>query len=125
LKRHQGKSSLGEKAQLIGDQFREATGNTTTENEPESPLRVTRISPKPKSCHLLLIPSTLTTRSTMAGLRMGWGSVLLALGLLLVVLPGKAAAFGAGNIPSIAQVEGHNWRHGGARSLGDVGKSDS
>ncbi|KAL2259653.1 hypothetical protein VTK26DRAFT_6612 [Humicola hyalothermophila] len=48
----------------------------------------------------------------MAGLRMGWGSTLLVLALLLVVLPGKAAAFGAGNIPSIAQVEGHNWRHG-------------
>ncbi|KAH6620684.1 heterokaryon incompatibility Het-C [Chaetomium sp. MPI-SDFR-AT-0129] len=48
----------------------------------------------------------------MAGLRMDWGSTLLVLGLLLVVLPGKAAAFGAGNIPSIAQVEGHNWRHG-------------
>ncbi len=44
---------------------------------------------------------------------MGWGSALLVLGMLLVVLPGKAAAFGAGNIPSIAQVEGHNWRHGG------------
>ncbi|KAL2134053.1 hypothetical protein VTI74DRAFT_1109 [Chaetomium olivicolor] len=48
----------------------------------------------------------------MAALRMGWGSTLLALAILLVVLPGKAAAFGAGNIPSIAQVEGHNWRHG-------------
>ncbi|KAK4239053.1 heterokaryon incompatibility Het-C [Achaetomium macrosporum] len=48
----------------------------------------------------------------MTGLRMGWGSALLVLALLLVVLPGKAAAFGAGNIPSIAQVEGHNWRHG-------------
>ncbi|KAK4042733.1 heterokaryon incompatibility Het-C [Parachaetomium inaequale] len=48
----------------------------------------------------------------MSGLRMGWGNALLVLGLLLVVLPGQAAAFGAGNIPSIAQVEGHNWRHG-------------
>ncbi|KAM7199556.1 Heterokaryon incompatibility Het-C [Rhypophila sp. PSN 637] len=48
----------------------------------------------------------------MAGLRMGWGSILLAVTLVLVVMPGKAAAFGAGNIPSIAQVEGHNWRHG-------------
>ncbi|KAK4108647.1 heterokaryon incompatibility Het-C [Canariomyces notabilis] len=48
----------------------------------------------------------------MAGLSMGWGSTLLVLALLLVLLPGKAAAFGAGNIPSIAQVEGHNWRHG-------------
>ncbi|KAL2020771.1 hypothetical protein VTK56DRAFT_7969 [Thermocarpiscus australiensis] len=48
----------------------------------------------------------------MAGLRMGWGSALLVLALLLIVLPGRAAAFGAGNIPSIAQVEGHNWRHG-------------
>ncbi|KAF4126400.1 Heterokaryon incompatibility protein Het-C [Geosmithia morbida] len=45
----------------------------------------------------------------------GWsrgGGLLLALAICLVVLPGKASAFGAGNIPSIAQVEGHNWRHG-------------
>ncbi|KAK0612846.1 heterokaryon incompatibility protein Het-C-domain-containing protein [Bombardia bombarda] len=48
----------------------------------------------------------------MASLRMGWGSMLLAVALLLVMMPGQAAAFGAGNIPSIAQVEGHNWRHG-------------
>uniref|UniRef100_A0A8H7NL05 Uncharacterized protein n=1 Tax=Bionectria ochroleuca TaxID=29856 RepID=A0A8H7NL05_BIOOC len=45
----------------------------------------------------------------------GWSrgsSLLLALAICLLVLPGRAAAFGAGNIPSIAQVEGHNWRHG-------------
>ena len=30
----------------------------------------------------------------------------------LVLLPGKANAFGAGNIASISKVEGHNWRHG-------------
>ncbi|KAK4662545.1 Glycine-rich signal peptide [Podospora pseudopauciseta] len=48
----------------------------------------------------------------MAGLRIGWGSALLVLAVILLVLPGQAAAFGAGNIPSIAQVEGHNWRHG-------------
>ncbi|KAL8407732.1 hypothetical protein RB594_006537 [Gaeumannomyces avenae] len=41
-----------------------------------------------------------------------WSTVLLVLGIMLVVMPGKVAAFGAGNIPSIAQVEGHNWRHG-------------
>jgi hypothetical protein len=40
------------------------------------------------------------------------GAILLALCVLLVVLPSPAAAFGAGNIPSIAQVEGVNWRHG-------------
>ncbi|KAI0862490.1 heterokaryon incompatibility Het-C [Xylaria cubensis] len=44
--------------------------------------------------------------------RLGFGSTLLILGLILVLMPAKAAAFGAGNIPSIAQVEGHNWRHG-------------
>ncbi|KAI0455966.1 heterokaryon incompatibility Het-C [Xylaria acuta] len=44
--------------------------------------------------------------------RLGFGSTLLILGLILVLMPTKAAAFGAGNIPSIAQVEGHNWRHG-------------
>ncbi|KAK3944528.1 heterokaryon incompatibility protein Het-C-domain-containing protein [Diplogelasinospora grovesii] len=48
----------------------------------------------------------------MAGLRMGWDSMLLILAICLIVLPGKAAAFGAGNIPSIAQIEGVNWRHG-------------
>jgi hypothetical protein len=31
---------------------------------------------------------------------------------LLVLLPGKADAFGAGNIASISKVEGKNWRHG-------------
>ncbi|KID91624.1 Heterokaryon incompatibility protein Het-C [Metarhizium guizhouense ARSEF 977] len=40
------------------------------------------------------------------------GTWLLVLAVCLVLLPGRAAAFGAGNIPSIAQVEGHNWRHG-------------
>lgn len=78
----------------------------------------------------------------MASSGLGRGSLLLALCLLLVLLPGRAAAFGAGNIPSIAQVgalpehcfadalylphvattdhwtifqvEGVNWRHGGA-----------
>ncbi|RCI16986.1 hypothetical protein L249_2303 [Ophiocordyceps polyrhachis-furcata BCC 54312] len=40
------------------------------------------------------------------------GAWLLALCFVVVLFPGKAAAFGAGNIPSIAQVEGHNWRHG-------------
>ncbi|KAI8634330.1 heterokaryon incompatibility Het-C [Xylariaceae sp. FL1651] len=44
--------------------------------------------------------------------RLGFGNTLLILGLILVLMPTKAAAFGAGNIPSIAQVEGHNWRHG-------------
>lgn len=48
----------------------------------------------------------------MASARFGFGSVLLVLGIILVMMPGQAAAFGAGNIPSIAQVEGHNWRHG-------------
>ncbi|KAL1837160.1 hypothetical protein VTJ49DRAFT_4190 [Mycothermus thermophilus] len=48
----------------------------------------------------------------MTDFRMGWGTMLLVLGLLLVFLPDRVAAFGAGNIPSIAQVEGHNWRHG-------------
>jgi hypothetical protein len=47
----------------------------------------------------------------MAFLASSRGSWLLILGLCLVLLPG-ASAFGAGNIPSIAQIEGHNWRHG-------------
>jgi hypothetical protein len=48
----------------------------------------------------------------MAFPRLECGSMLLVLGIILVLMPGRAAAFGAGNIPSIAQVEGHNWRHG-------------
>ncbi|OTB13437.1 hypothetical protein K445DRAFT_164526 [Daldinia sp. EC12] len=48
----------------------------------------------------------------MASYRFGSGSLLLIIAVILIVMPGKAAAFGAGNIPSIAQVEGHNWRHG-------------
>ncbi|KAF8866883.1 Het-C-domain-containing protein [Acephala macrosclerotiorum] len=40
------------------------------------------------------------------------GSLILIACLVLLVLPGKAAAFGAGNIPSIAQIEGLNFRHG-------------
>ena len=55
---------------------------------------------------------TLFLTSIMAGFRMP-GNMLLVLAVLLVVLPHRAVAFGAGNIPSIAQVEGHNWRHGG------------
>ena len=39
--------------------------------------------------------------------------MLLLVVIVLVMMPGKAAAFGAGNIPSIATVEGKNWRHGG------------
>ncbi|KAL7922934.1 heterokaryon incompatibility Het-C [Trichoderma austrokoningii] len=48
----------------------------------------------------------------MASLSPPRGTWLLVLCICLVLLPTKAAAFGAGNIPSIAQVEGHNWRHG-------------
>lgn len=51
----------------------------------------------------------------MASSGLRWGpatSMLLVLCVMLVLLPGKAHAFGAGNIPSIAQVEGTNWRHG-------------
>lgn len=50
----------------------------------------------------------------MASFRIGWGTTLLVFAIVLVVLPSGASAFGAGNIPSIAQVEGHNWRHGGS-----------
>lgn len=32
--------------------------------------------------------------------------------LLLVMFASPATAFGAGNIASIAKIEGHNWRHG-------------
>lgn len=45
------------------------------------------------------------------------GSIFLVVCVLLLFLPSPAAAFGAGNIPSIAQVEGKNFRHGGQHSL--------
>jgi hypothetical protein len=45
------------------------------------------------------------------------GTVLLVICILLLVLPSPAAAFGAGNIPSISLVEGVNWRHGGRCSI--------
>ncbi|CAK7203287.1 hypothetical protein SEUCBS139899_006018 [Sporothrix eucalyptigena] len=48
----------------------------------------------------------------MARSMFNWGSVLLLAFTFLAFMPGQAAAFGAGNIPSIAQVEGVNWRHG-------------
>ncbi|CAK7222746.1 hypothetical protein SBRCBS47491_004964 [Sporothrix bragantina] len=48
----------------------------------------------------------------MARSTFSWGPVLLLAFAFLAFMPGQAAAFGAGNIPSIAQVEGVNWRHG-------------
>ena len=54
----------------------------------------------------------LSISQTMAGLSTRWGTTVLVFCVILALMPGKAAAFGAGNIPSIAQVEGHNWRHG-------------
>ncbi|KAH8892027.1 heterokaryon incompatibility protein Het-C [Thozetella sp. PMI_491] len=48
----------------------------------------------------------------MASFPLPMGRMLMVFALLLIVLPGRAHAFGAGNIPGIAQVEGHNWRHG-------------
>lgn len=38
--------------------------------------------------------------------------LLLVAIAILVLLPGKAHAFGAGNIASISRIEGKNWRHG-------------
>ncbi|KAJ5050634.1 uncharacterized protein L3040_002510 [Drepanopeziza brunnea f. sp. 'multigermtubi'] len=48
----------------------------------------------------------------MAAGSMTSGSWVLLSCLLLVVFATPAAAFGAGNIPSIAQIEGSNFRHG-------------
>lgn len=41
-----------------------------------------------------------------------FSAVVLLSCLILLILPSPAAAFGAGNIPSIAQIEGNNFRHG-------------
>jgi len=49
----------------------------------------------------------------MASHRAGWSSVLFVVCIVVIMMPGRVAAFGAGNIPSIATVEGKNWRHGG------------
>lgn len=54
----------------------------------------------------------------MARSTSSWGPVLLVVLAFVAFLPAPAAAFGAGNIPSIAQVEGVNWRHGGELLLG-------
>ena len=44
-------------------------------------------------------------------------SWLLVTLLALVLLVAPAAAFGAGNIASISQIEGQNWRHGDLEDL--------
>jgi Heterokaryon incompatibility protein Het-C len=49
----------------------------------------------------------MTSRSPFVGL-LGPASLIL----LLVVFARPAHAFGAGNIASIARIEGQNWRHG-------------
>lgn len=53
----------------------------------------------------------------MANTSLNPGSFVLFTLLLLVFLPSPVAAFGAGNIPSISQIEGLNFRHGGERKL--------
>lgn len=49
----------------------------------------------------------------MAAGSLSFGSLIFVSCLVLLTLPSPAAAFGAGNIPSIAQIEGNNFRHGG------------
>ncbi|KAF3900216.1 HET-C domain-containing protein HetC [Trichophyton interdigitale] len=39
-------------------------------------------------------------------------TTILLIALLLVVLPARVEAFGAGNIASVSAIEGKNWRHG-------------
>jgi len=48
----------------------------------------------------------------MAAGTLSFGSLIFISCLVLLILPTPAAAFGAGNIPSIAQIEGSNFRHG-------------
>ncbi|RDW74988.1 hypothetical protein BP6252_06130 [Coleophoma cylindrospora] len=48
----------------------------------------------------------------MAVMNPTFGSLLLITCVILFLLPAPAAAFGAGNIPSISNVEGQNFRHG-------------
>ncbi len=49
----------------------------------------------------------------MAFSTLSFGTLFLTTCLLLLILPSPVAAFGAGNIPSIAHIEGANFRHGG------------
>ncbi|KAL3424497.1 heterokaryon incompatibility protein Het-C [Phlyctema vagabunda] len=58
----------------------------------------------------------MVNQANMALSTSSFGSIFLVTCIILLVLPSPAAAFGAGNIPSIAQIEGQNFRHGG-RSL--------
>ncbi|KAH8599628.1 heterokaryon incompatibility protein Het-C-domain-containing protein [Bisporella sp. PMI_857] len=46
------------------------------------------------------------------GSQTSFGSLVLTACLVLLILPSPAAAFGAGNIPSISTIEGQNFRHG-------------
>ncbi|KAM5485017.1 hypothetical protein MaudMau93_005556 [Microsporum audouinii] len=39
-------------------------------------------------------------------------TTILLIAVLLVVLPARVEAFGAGNIASVSAIEGKNWRHG-------------
>ncbi|TVY94310.1 hypothetical protein LAWI1_G000123 [Lachnellula willkommii] len=48
----------------------------------------------------------------MASSSLSFSSVILISCLVLMILPSPASAFGAGNIPSVAQIEGLNFRHG-------------
>lgn len=55
----------------------------------------------------------------MAPRSVSFGTGILIIALVFLFCASPAAAFGAGNIPSIAQIEGKNWRHGG-ESLSDL-----
>lgn len=49
---------------------------------------------------------------------------LLCVLLVILLLASPTWAFGAGNIASIAKIEGHNWRHGDIEDvLKTVGES--
>lgn len=78
-------------------------------------------------CNIYLFPATTelplvryhraASRSVMASLGWSRGSLLLTLAICLVLLPGRAHAFGAGNIPSIAQVRSFTSSHFASRHL--------
>jgi hypothetical protein len=58
----------------------------------------------------ILLRISLALESVMA--RLPTGVLIICVVLVCLALADSAHAFGAGNIASIAKIEGTNWRHG-------------
>jgi len=100
-----GKASLGIVSPIY-QQCRSPFVNLTTTTTKTYSLKITAASPRSFKKH-----------SSMALTR---PLLLVCLVIALLALSTPATAFGAGNIASIAKVEGHNWRHGDIEDLSDL-----